>query len=60
MQYILRLLAGGAGISTVMRGASFPEGGLIFIGKIAWGYQISWGAKFELKFPVTPVLFKSQ
>ena len=39
MQYILRLLAGGAGISTVMRGASFPEGGPIFLGKIAWGVR---------------------
>ena len=51
MQYILGLLAGGAGISTVMRGATFPVGGPIFLGKIAWGCQISWGAKF----PVTPV-----
>ena len=48
VQYILGLLAGGAGISTVMRGASFPEGGPIFL---AWGCQISWGDKF----PVTPV-----
>ena len=35
----------------MMRGASFPEGGPIFLGKIAWGCQISWGANF----PVTPV-----
>ena len=34
------------------RGASFPEGGPIFVGKIAWGCQISWGAKF----PVTPYI----
>ena len=50
MQYILGLLVGGARNSIVMRGASFPEGGPIFLGKIAWGCQISWGAKF----PVTP------
>ena len=36
----------------MMRGASFPVGGPIFLGKTAWGCQISWGAKF----PVTPVL----
>ena len=36
--------------STVMKGASFPEGGPIFLGKIAWGCQISWAAEF----PVTP------
>ena len=51
MQHILGLLAGGARNSTVMRGASLPEGGPIFLGKIAWGCQISWGAKF----PVTLV-----
>ena len=50
MQHILGFLVGGARNSTVMRGASFPEGGPIFLGKIAWGCQISWGAKF----PVTP------
>ena len=50
VQYILGLLTGGAGISTVMRGASFPEGGPIFLGKITWGCKEIWGAKF----PVTP------
>ena len=50
VQYILGLLVGGTRNSIVMRGASFPEGGPIFLGKIAWGCQISWGAQF----PVTP------
>ena len=36
--------------STAMRGVSFPERGPIFLGKFAWGCQISWGAEF----PVTP------
>ena len=48
VQYILGILVGGARNSTVMRGASFPEGGSIFLGKIAWGCQISWGAKFPV------------
>ena len=31
-------------------GSSFPEGVLDFLGKFAWGCQVSGGAKF----PVTP------
>ena len=33
-------------------GFQFPEGVLVYLGKIAWGCQISWGGKF----PVTPGL----
>ena len=40
--YILELLAVGAGNCIVMRGASFPEGVPIFLGKFVWGCQISW------------------
>ena len=53
---------GGARNSTVMRGASFPKGGPIFLGKIAWGCQISWGAKFPVtgsRFPYISVKIDS-
>jgi len=48
---ILGFLAGGAKYPRILvGGSSFPEGVLDFLGKIAWGWQISGGAKF----PVTP------
>ena len=48
---ILGFLAGG--VPNILQsdgGSSFPEGVLDFLGNIAWGCQISGGAKF----PVTP------
>ena len=48
-----RELQGGQHLRNAVRGASFPEGGPIFLGKIAWGCQISWGAKF----PATPAAY---
>ena len=34
--------------TTMMEGARFPEGVPIFLGKIAWGFQIYWSEKYPM------------